>query len=199
MDFEDLLRRRRMVRAYEPTPVPSDVLRKIVWAARRAPSAGNTDALDILLLSGAEEVSAYWAVTLPQERRASFKWRALVDAPALMVLWTRPEAYTDRYGEADKAAQGLGEAQERWPVPYWWVDAGGAALAMQLAAQDAGLGCLFFTVGDHENAVRARFGVPPDRRAVGALTFGYPVNDEPGLSVSRARRDPEDIVHRGTW
>ncbi len=188
-----------MVRAYAPTPVPDDVLRSIVWAAQRTPSAGNTDALDVLLLAGSAEVRSYWAVTLPEERRSSFKWRALVDAPALMVLWTRPAAYTERYSEADKSHQAMGDAQEAWPVPYWWVDAGGAALAMQLAAQDAGVACLFFAVGKHEQAVRERFGVPDHLRAVGALTLGYPAADEPGLSAARGRREPEEILHRGTW
>jgi nitroreductase len=199
VDFVDLLRRRRMVRAYAPTPVPDDVLSSIAWAAQRTPSAGNTDALEILLLAGPSRVRSYWDVTLPEERRESFKWRALVDAPALMVLWTRPEAYVERYSESDKAQQALGESQDAWPVPYWWVDAGGAALAMQMAAQDAGVACLFFAVGRHERAVRERFGVPDELRAVGALTLGYRATDEPGLSVARDRRSPEEIVHRGTW
>ncbi len=188
-----------MVRAYATTPIPDDVLSSIAWAAQRTPSAGNTDALDILLLAGSAEVGSYWDVTLPEERRQAFKWRALVDAPALMVLWTRPEAYVQRYSESDKSQQALGESQDAWPVPYWWVDAGGAALAMQLAAQDAGIACLFFAVGAHEQAVRERFGVPDDLRAVGAITLGYPVADESGSSVSRDRRDSLEILHRGIW
>jgi len=41
MDVFEAIQKRRSVRAYEPTPVPREILGKILEAARLAPSAGN--------------------------------------------------------------------------------------------------------------------------------------------------------------
>jgi len=40
IEFKEILRRRRMVRAYEPAPIPRETLERIVGTVRRAPSAG---------------------------------------------------------------------------------------------------------------------------------------------------------------
>ena len=41
MDVFEVIQKRRSVRSYEPTPVPVEKLRKVLEAARLAPSAGN--------------------------------------------------------------------------------------------------------------------------------------------------------------
>ncbi|MEM2056996.1 MAG: nitroreductase family protein [Thermoproteota archaeon] len=41
MDVFEAIQKRRSVRAYEPTPVPREILGKVLEAARLAPSAGN--------------------------------------------------------------------------------------------------------------------------------------------------------------
>ncbi|MDH5754904.1 MAG: nitroreductase family protein [Candidatus Bathyarchaeota archaeon] len=41
MDVFEAIQKRRSVRSYEPTPVPVEKLRKVLEAARLAPSAGN--------------------------------------------------------------------------------------------------------------------------------------------------------------
>jgi nitroreductase len=40
VEFGEILKRRRMVRAYEPEPIPRETLERIVGTIRRAPSAG---------------------------------------------------------------------------------------------------------------------------------------------------------------
>ena len=52
MDFAEVLRRRRMVRAFRPDPIPADVLDRVLGAARRAPAAGNSDGIDLVVLEG---------------------------------------------------------------------------------------------------------------------------------------------------
>jgi len=75
----EALRHRRMVRSYQDTPVADAVLDRVLGAARRAPSAGNTQGLDLVVLRGAE-TAQYWDVTLPAPRRASFRWPGLLRA-----------------------------------------------------------------------------------------------------------------------
>lgn len=194
-----MLRRRRMTRNYSTRPVADDMLERVLAAAARAPAAGNTDAVDVLVLSGPDETSRYWDATLPEARRATFAFPGLLSAPVLLVPWVRPEAYPERYAETDKARTGLGESLDAWLTPYWWVDGGQALALLQLAAIAEGLGVCLFGVFDHEPAVRSAFGVPDDRRALGALAIGHPLDEErPGRSSTRSRRGPA-AIHRGRW
>lgn len=198
MEFEQAVTARRMVRAFTGEPVAPETVDRILALARRAPSAGNADGLDFLVLEG-PAVAAYWDTTLPEPRRAGFAWPGLLAAPVVVVVWADPGAYARRYREPDKSRTPLGEGPETWPVPYWFVDAGAAVMTILCACADRGLGALFFGLFDHEPAVRARFGVPEGRRAVGAVALGHPAPDRPSTSLRHRRRPLSEAVHRGAW
>lgn len=188
-----------MVRSFAEDPVEEEHIEALVRAMLAGPSAGNTQSLEVLALVGAE-VNAYWDTTLPTPRRSSFPWPRLLNAPVLLVPYVRPSAYVERYGEADKASTGLGEGAEAWSVPYWWVDGGAAVENVLIAAQGFGLGACFFGQFEHEPAVRRRFGVPDEYRAVGTIAVGHPDgNDRQSLSAKRQRKDPQDVTHWGNW
>ncbi len=188
-----------MTRNFLSDAVPDDVVDTIVDLARRSPSAGNTRAVEFLVLTG-DAVVAYWELTLPEERRAGFPWPGLLLAPVLVLPWVEPDAYRRRYAEGDKAHTGLGSGVDAWATPYWWVDGGMAAMAILLAAADAGLGALFFGVFDHEDAVRGRFGVPHGRRVVGAVALGWPAPEQrASLSARRSGPALAEVVHRDRW
>lgn len=188
-----------MVRAFDGRPVPAPALERVLAAARRAPSAGNTQGLDLVVLEGHGPVARYWETTMPDPgRRAAFTWQGLVHAPVLVVPYVRPSAWAERYAEDDKAPSGLGH-ESAWSVPYWWVDGGMAVQLLLLAAVDEGLGACLFGQFDHEPAVRALLGVPDDRRALGTIALGHPAPDEVGRSAGRPRRPLDEVVHRGGW
>src|SRR6476620_8865685 len=113
-----------MVRASTDQPVDTAVLDGLLDLARRAPSAGNSQGTDLLVLDRSESTARYWDLTLPPERRDHFALPGLLDAPVLVVLWVSPTVYVERYAEPDKAATGLGGDPEAWPVPYWFIDGG---------------------------------------------------------------------------
>jgi nitroreductase len=189
-----------MCRSFRADPLAPDVVERVLAAAGRAPAAGNSDGLDLLVLEGGAQTSRYWDITLPDERRSGFRWPGLLRAPLLVIPCADPGAYLDRYAEPDKVASGLGGEATAWSVPYWTVDAAFAAMLMQIAALDEGLGVLFFGLFDHAGAVMEAFGVPPTRQPVGTLAIGVPDElDEPGRSASRPRRALDAIVHRGRW
>ncbi len=195
-----------MTRAFSPEPVPPDLLLHLVDLASRAPSAGKAQGWDLLVLTG-DDVARYWDITLPEERRAGFRWQQLLDAPVLALPFADPAAYVSRYAEPDKARTGLGESAEAWSTPYWTIDASMAVMTLLLAAEDAGLGALFFGVFDHEPEVRAAFGVPDGPVLLGAIALGRPLAAADttadaaasGRSAARARRRPEEIVRWGRW
>ncbi|MXW75535.1 MAG: nitroreductase family protein [Acidimicrobiaceae bacterium] len=188
-----------MTRAFSTDPLDVEIIEELIDLARRAPSAGNTAALEWLVLDTAPDVSAYWDTTLTQERRADFAWPSLLSAPVIVILWVDPVAYLKRYNESDKAHTTLGESLDAWPVPYWFVDGGAAVQTLLLAAQDAGLGALFFGLFEHESAVRERFGVPPSFRAIGAIALGHRRPDRLSQSQRRPRRVLDEVIHRGEW
>lgn len=188
-----------MVRAFGPDPVDPVVVTELCDLARRAPSAGNSQGTAFLVLDEPDARERYWDATLPPRRRSGFRWPGLRAAPVLVLVAVRPDAYLDRYGEPDKASTGLGDATDRWPVPYWWVDAGAAAEHLLLGAVDHGLGASLFGLFDHEPAIAAEFGVPDGWRLVATIALGHPAPDEPGRSSARPRRRLDEVIHRNRW
>lgn len=197
-----MVRGRRMCRAFRDDPVDRAVLDRVLDAGRRAPSAGNTAGTHLLVLEGREQTSRYWDVALPPERRASFRWPRLLDAPVLVLPLADASAYVLRYAEDDKAHTGLGDGEDRWPTPYWTVDTSFAAMAMLLAAQDEGLGALFFGIFRNADEVLAALGVPDGLQPIGTIALGHPADDapaQPGRSAVRGLPALDQIVHRGGW
>jgi nitroreductase len=200
-DFREVVRNRRMTRTFTSDPVDPVVVDDLVDLASRSPSAGKTQGWHVIVLEGADEVARYWDITLPVEQRETFRWQHLLEAPVLMLPLADPSAYVERYAEPDKSSTGLGAGAEAWPAPYWTIDTSMAVMTLLLAAEDRGLGALFFGVFRREVDVRAEFGIPAALEIIGAIALGHPRPDadEPGRSSNRARRSPDQIIHRGHW
>jgi len=196
VEFQDVVRRRRMVRSYEDRPVPAELVERLLDNARRAPSAGFSQGFEFLVLAGPEQTGRFWDATFPRESRAGFQWPGLFTAPLIIVPFAHKDAYLDRYAEPDKGWTDRAEA--RWPVPFWLIDTGFAAMLILLTAVDAGLGALFFGV-TNKDGVRAAFAVPEGYEPIGAITLGYPAPDRRSASLKRGRRAAESVVHRGVW
>lgn len=178
-----------MTRHFLGDPVDDSVLERILDTARRVPSAGNSQGFDFVVLRGPRETARYWDITLPADRRASFRWASVVTCPVLVTVWADPHAYIERYGEADKERTGLGSGTAAWSTPYWTVDAAFASLAMQYAAIDEGLGVLFFGMFAHASSVAEALGIPPGHEPIGVVALGWPDRDAEASSSPAASRD----------
>ena len=199
MKFTDLVRTRRMTRAFIPEPINDEVLHALIDLALRAPSAGKTQGTHFVILNG-DDVVDFWNDTLPSEKRATFRWKQLLDAPVIILPFVDPLAYVARYAEPDKQATGLGDGVHAWPTPYWTVDGSFAVMSLLLAAHDAGLGALFFAVFNGEQQLRKRLGVPEHVQLLGAIAVGRAVpSDEKGRSAARPRMPIEEAIHRSRW
>lgn len=197
MDFQTVVQKRKMVRSFEDRPVPRGLLDRILENARRGPSAGFSQGFEFLVLEGAADTDRYWDAMLPAERRNGLPWPGLLDAPVLVVCMSHKDAYLRRYAEPDKGWSDMDEG--RWPVPFWDIDTGMAALLMLLTAVDQGLGACFFGVFDAP-ALRAAFGVPDAFTPVGTIALGYAkAGDRPSASLRRGHRDAAEVMHRGGW
>jgi nitroreductase len=225
VEFREVVRRRRMVRNYDPDrPVPPEIRERLLAHARRAPSAGNSQGWAFLVLEEPADRDRFWRATTPAGRDASFRrgrndagrdasfrrgrndpatglgaWLTnMRTAPLIIVAHSNKEVYLDRYAEADKGRADRGE--ERWSAPYWHVDAGFASLLILLTAVDEGLGACFFGVPPERLPdYRAEFGVPAAFTPVGAITVGYRAPDHRSRSLRLPAKDADEVVHRGHW
>ena len=199
MEFQEVVRRRRMVRHYSEEPVPQEVLDRLLRNAVRAPSAGFSQGWAFLVLDEKADVDRFWAATTDAGDSEDSWLRGMGTAPVIVVALSCKRVYLERYAEADKGWTDLDEA--RWPAPYWDIDTGMACLLMLLTAVDAGLGACFFGIPpDRIASFREAFGVPDDHQPIGAVSIGYPAPSElvTGSAATRPRRFTE-VVHHATW
>jgi nitroreductase len=198
LQFRQVVRQRRMVRTYDPDrPVPPEVTGRLLDHAIRAPSAGFSQGWGFLVLQRPEDRARFWAATSGPD--GAGRWLAgMRRAPLIVVAHSHKDAYLDRYAEPDKGWADRDEA--RWPVPYWHIDAGMAALLILLTAVDEGLGACFFGIPPEVTAdYRTAFGVPEALDPIGAITVGYAAEDWRSPSLDRGRRGVDQVVHHGRW
>jgi len=179
-----------MVRSFTGAPVPPAAVERILRNAVRGPSAGFSQGQAFLVLSG-DELSRFWEVA------GVAAGESARSAPMVIVPLSCKRIYLDRYAQPDKGWTDRDES--RWPVPFWHIDTGMAALLILLTAVDAGLGALYFgIIPEAVEPFRAAFGVPGDHEPIGAIALGYPAESEPRDLRSR-RRALADMTHYGRW
>jgi nitroreductase len=105
--------------------------------------------------------------------------------------------YLDRYAQPDKGWTDRDET--RWPVPFWHIDTGMAALLILMTVVDEGLAALYFGIVPEDVArFREAFGVPDDLEPIGAIAIGHDAEAAP--RDLRARRRPaQALIRYGRW
>lgn len=199
MDFNDVIRKRRSIRAYAPTIPERDLIDGIIDTARRSPTAGFSQGIDYLVIDDPTEMAFFWETTEDPEFPAPEEM-AKDHPPILVLVFSDPHRYLRRYSADDKIQFGLDDL-DRWPVRFWDVDAGMSAMQLQLAAVNEGLDTWFFGIAHGSDSVRAHFGVPENRSLVGVIALGYRATDEVamGSGTTRRRRPLDEQLHRNGW
>jgi nitroreductase len=203
MDLREILRRRRMVRAYEPDPIPRETIERIVGTIRRAPSAGFSQGQRLVVVTNADtrqQIADLLDETGPAPRSGPTldPW---LKAPVLIVVGVREDDYHDRYRKPDKLSDG---AEIEWPVPYWHFDAGAAAMLILLAAIDEGYAAgLFGVFAEAIQPFKEMLHIPDDVAVACCITIGKPADDSQWTAISsrltQARKSVDDLVHWERW
>ena len=170
MDFQDVVRKRKMVRSFEPTRVPSDVLARIVDNAQRAPSAGFSQGFAFVVLEGRDQTDQFWDTVEYGDTRHD----KVRNAPLIVVCLSNKDAYLDRYAQPDKG----------------WTDRdeGLGALFFGIVPERIDAFRDTFGVPTAYNPIGAV--------SVGYVHE----DDKPlGSVISRRRRPASELVHRGRW
>ena len=168
MEFVEVLRRRRSVRAYKPQAVEEDKLKRIFEAANLAPSAGNLQAYQVYTVKEEGKRKALTSAANDQ--------KFITEAPVCLVFCADPKRSAQRYGK-------------RGSELYSVQDATIAGAFAMLAAADLGLATVW--IGDFdEEKVRGVIGAQ-STRPVAMFAVGYGA-EEPEPTPRKAI---EEIFH----
>ena len=152
MDTLQTIAKRRSVRAFKDDQIPEEILMKILEAARAAPSAGNRQARDIIVVNNREIKKTLTEAALGQ--------RFIEEAPIVLVFCAIPERSAQRYGDRGRNL-------------YCVLDAAASAENVLLAAHALGLGTCWIGAFNDDMVARA-LGFPSDARPVAIIPLGYP-------------------------
>ncbi len=202
MDVREALYTTRAMRRVTPEPIPMDAQERILDAAVRAPSGGNTQNWRFMLVDS-PEVKARLAPLYQQ---------------AIAGLWTG--YYKDRIDSAlaapdtpesksmlavQKSAQWLADHFEEVPLYLFGFssDPGGSSIypamwSAQLAARAEGIGSsLTQALAFFDGETREILGVPSDETwyIAGTVSFGYPT----GKWGVAQRQPARDVSFRNGW
>ncbi len=173
MELFEAIWKRRSVRGYLAKQVENEILDKILEAANQAPSAGDSQGYEIVVVDDSYLLNQLWTALLGQTFAKP--------APLALVFCANEERSGSKYGARGKDL-------------YSVQDATIAAAYTQLAA--TGLGLVTVWVGAfNEEKVREAIDVPAHIRPVTILPLGY--SDEEPAPTSR--RTLSDLVHRGKY
>ena len=203
MEFEEVVRRQRIVRRFDSAPVDHEVLRRIAAAAQRAPTAGFSQGQRLVIVTD-ESVRRRVGEAVGERyyvEQGFGDW--ISGCAAQFVPCVSERIYRERYQEPDKreAQRETGAAAdaEEWPVPYWWMDIGCTTMLVMLAAIDAGLAAGFCGVTHGPEPLRAALGIPDDMFPVGVIPVGHRLPDKPSPSLRRGRVPFEEFARWDGW
>jgi nitroreductase len=171
-EFHRFLACRSSVRQYQDREVPEDLLDEIIAATKNAPSAGNLEAWDVVVVRepGMREAVA----------DAAFKQQHIIDAPVVLVVCGNFVRSMSRYEE-----RGILYALEDGTI---------AATYMMLAAHAAGLSTCWNGAFDEEE-LREALALPAHLRPLTLLTLGYAAE----TPIPPARMDTREHIHHEEW
>ena len=203
MELREILQQRRMVRHYEPTPIPRETIERIVRTVRRAPSGGFSQGQRLVVVTEQETRARIAELLHEDDWLAQGREPWLSVAPVHVIVCAREQDYHDRYNEPDKLRV-TGGVEVEWPAPFWYVDAGAAMMLLLLAAIDEGLAAGVYGVTVPEmQAFKDLLGIPDDVHVVAGVTVGR-ARPDPNASrassrFSQRRRAVEEVVHWERW
>jgi nitroreductase len=187
----------RAMRWLKPDPVSVELVDKVLWAATRAPSPGNSQGWDFVVVddpalkerigTAVRDAMAAAVAAMPRPDRTM---RLMLDGTAhlletlsaapVLIFVCGPVCYPPN------------NPQER----FTWSALYPAAQNILLAARALGLGTVFTTLqGVAEPTIRETLGIPADIRIGATIPMGWPA-----AKFGPVNRQPvESFVHRNRW
>jgi len=201
MDYDSLLelvKKRRSIRKLKPDPIPDEYIDKIIELARWAPSGGNSQPWEFIVITRQElrdkivefinenNRIVHKIEETREQEELKFKWSppGFVRAPVFIILCGDPRT-KDAYPVTAKLVQG---------VSHFTSSLANCFLYMNLAATSLGLGAQWVSAIVHpyvQSLAKDLLNIPRELEFYDMMAVGYP-DMEP---KPRLLRDKQEIVH----
>jgi len=173
MDVLEAIKGRRSIRAFKNQDVPAETVEELIDAARWAPSAGNIQPWEFII------------VRKPRIKRrlveAALDQMFIEEAPVVIIVCANEERSSQGYGARGKTL-------------YCIQDTAAATQNIHLTAYSLGLGTCW--VGAfREEETREILKIPRGMRPVAMIPVGYPAE----APTARTRKPISQIVHYETF
>ena len=173
MQTMDCIKERRSVRKYRPDPIPDDVLNSILEAGTHAPSSGNVQDWEFIVVKNPE--------TKTKIANAAWEQDFVKGAPVVIVVCSDIHRVSAAYGE-------------RGQTLYSVQNTSAAIQNILLAAWEKEIGSCWIGAFN-ESAIRNILVLPTNIRPLAIITLGYPAE----VSNKPKRRDLKEVAHMERW
>jgi nitroreductase len=173
VDVFEAVKGRRSIRAFRRDDVSLQDVKKLIDAATWAPSAGNTQPWEFVIIRKPDS----------KKRIAAAAWEQsfIEEAPVVIVVCANENRSSQRYGDRGRTL-------------YCLQDTAAAIQNIHLAAYSLGLGTCWVGAFKEEE-VRQIVKVPQGIRPVSIIPVGYPARS----ASLRSRRPMNEVVHEETY
>ncbi len=219
MDFTEVLKSRRSIRAFKPDPIPQGTLKKILEEATWAPSWANTQPWEFVVATG----KPFQEIIRQYQAKGKAKERPYSDI-------ARPPEFPETYLNRIKALAPPGpprsaeemEKHMQWSLAHYgapaaifilidksffytsrgmnvWslYDCGGVAQNICLVAANYGLGTVQQAQAvPYPDVLRNVLGTPESKLFAIGISIGYPDWENPAMKTPRTTREPIDKITR---
>lgn len=201
-DFFEVIGTQRAMRRLKPDPVPDELIKKLIWAATRAPSGGNRQGWRYMVISD------------PAKKKQIQEWYHEAWSKVVASGYgNRPDLPPEEAASNDRvmrSATYLAEHMHEAPVLILacaLTGAGGGDITagssiypgvqnLMLAARALGLGTALTTVHRaRQDDVRKLLGIPDSVETAALIPVGWPR----GKFGSGFRKPVEEVTYYDTW
>ena len=198
MDLFDAMATQRAVRRFKPDPVPPEAISRVLDAATRAPSGGNSQPWSFVVL-----------LDPAVRRQVGALYKDAWDAGGIDRFTSDPDTAKARvYRSAKYLAERMGEAPVlilaciksggRGPSFTTGASIYPAVQNLMLAARALGLGTVITTIHrGREEEIKELLGIPEDVTTAALIPMGYPAEGA-GFGPVRRKRTSE-VTHLDRW
>ena len=172
MDVADAIEGRTSIRAFKDEPIDDEIVQEALRLANLAPSAGNLQARDFIVVRDHRMKKLLMKAALGQD---------FVEAAPVVIVFCANLERIAHYGDRGRQL-------------YCLQDVAAAVQNAMLYLHSKGLGSVWVGAFDEDKAAAA-LNLPSHVRPVAMLPIGYPAE----RGVHRNRLPLSELVHRESW
>ena len=172
MSLFQAIRKRRSVRKFQSTPIPKEHLDEILKAASRAPTSGNQQPWNFLVIDDSAKILEL-KQNCVNHRLASYQAREDPTPDQLAAAHEAVENNLANYFSAPVYVVVLTSAKSKYPDYNHW-DGPLAAANLMLAARALGYGTVFITDSIPDEVTKQTFNIPDHLTRVCITPIGIP-------------------------